>query len=157
MIDLDAKRARNREYQRKRRLCPNELEKDRQRQRIYSARNPQLHRDRVVAWKQRALLRDPEGYRKKQADGQKIRYKNTRERLLAGYGSICACCGESEPCFLEIDHVNGGGSKHFQVRGGELIYRDIIKLGFPKEYQLLCSNCNRGHERNNGLCPHETR
>jgi hypothetical protein len=59
----------------------------------------------------------------------------------------CACCGEIEIRFLELDHVNGGGNKerkklfggHF---GGNTFYDWLIKNNFPKGYQVLCCNCN---------------
>ncbi len=32
--------------------------------------------------------------------------------VWAHYGQRCACCGETEPAFLAIDHVNNDGNVH---------------------------------------------
>jgi hypothetical protein len=76
-----------------------------------------------------------------------------RQIIIGHYGGKCACCGESEPKFLTIDHVNNDGHKEQHMKAGEL-YRKIIRSGFSKRYQLLCFNCNCGRERNGGVCPH---
>lgn len=71
------------------------------------------------------------------------------------YGRACACCGETEPAFLTIDHVDGGGGEH-RKKIGARIYDWLIKNGFPAGFRVLCYNCNcaRGHY---GSCPHEAR
>lgn len=55
----------------------------------------------------------------------------------------CVRCGFTDIRALQIDHVNGGGSKERkQAKKG--IYKHIldkIKNG-SKEYQVLCANCN---------------
>src|SRR5215467_11339214 len=32
-----------------------------------------------------------------------------REAVYVGYGGKCQCCGEKEPAFLTVDHVNNDG------------------------------------------------
>lgn len=73
-------------------------------------------------------------------------------------GSVCACCGETEPLFLSIDHVKNDGyelRKKGQPRGGEVLHQWLMKHGDPADYQVLCMNCNHGKSRNGGICPHE--
>ena len=61
-------------------------------------------------------------YRKYCKDQGLMNYsQRTRQRLrleiLIHYGGPvpkCACCGESHIEFLSIDHIGGGGKKHFQ-------------------------------------------
>jgi hypothetical protein len=78
-----------------------------------------------------------------------------REQILAAYGNACECCGETEPLFLEIDHVNGDGQQHRSKVGSVTAsYRDIVWREFPTDYRLLCANCNHGRYRNGGVCPH---
>lgn len=45
---------------------------------------------------------------------------------------------------LQIDHVNGNGSKEKRRKGGEMYYRIVLKeiKAGSKDYQLLCANCN---------------
>ena len=93
--------------------------------------------------------------REKCLDYQKTYYLKLRTKLFDGYGNKCVCCGETEPLFLELDHVHGGGAKEYKATNPANVYRRLIKENFPAGYQLLCSNCNRGRQRNGGTCPHQ--
>lgn len=79
-----------------------------------------------------------------------------REKVFGHYGKNCACCGESRPEFLTIDHIDGGGNAHRKKiqRTGNTFYGWLIKNNFPEGFQTLCFNCNcaLGHA---GYCPHE--
>jgi len=79
-----------------------------------------------------------------------------RKEIITAYGSKCACCGETEVLFLEIDHVNNDGAKDRKVQE-RTFYLQIIRNNFPPIYQLLCCNCNKGKFLNKGVCPHKTR
>lgn len=73
-------------------------------------------------------------------------------------GCFCACCGESRPLFLSLDHIEGNGNKHRKetgTAGGQKFYRHLRGLGYPPGYQVLCMNCNTGRYRNGGICPHK--
>jgi len=65
----------------------------------------------------------------------------------------CNCCGESELIFLTIDHINGGGNKH-RKEIGMTFYVWLVNNNYPKEFQVLCMNCNWGR-RFNKECPHK--
>lgn len=92
------------------------------------------------------------------AEKQRRLTLRSKQLVYDYYGSICNCCGESEPKFLSIDHVQNDGYKERKSRGGstQMLYRNIIKQNFPPTYQILCMNCNTGKSRNNGICPHIT-
>lgn len=75
-----------------------------------------------------------------------------RELVFAHYGDKCACCGEDNPFFLTIDHINNDG--HKKRKTSRLQWHRAIKDGFPSDLQILCFNCNLGKSRNNGVCPH---
>lgn len=83
--------------------------------------------------------------------------KRVRAEMIAAYGGKCACCGETEPQFLALDHVHGNGSverRELGILGGHRIAAHLKRLGYPQEdYQLLCHNCNcaKGWY---GACPH---
>lgn len=74
------------------------------------------------------------------------------------YGNKCNCCGENNPFFLQIDHVDNDGYKEKTKTGkrisGATLYCKIIKSNFPDKYQILCANCNQGKKINDGVCPH---
>lgn len=84
-----------------------------------------------------------------------------KDKLYAAYGGYkCACCGETEPKFLSFDHIENNGCKmrkNGQPLGGESFYLWLIRNDFPKDYQVLCMNCNHGKSRNGGICPHKSR
>ena len=77
-----------------------------------------------------------------------------REEVYNAYGNVCACCGESEPAFLSIDHIDNDGASHRKKIGAQ-IYRFLIKNNFPKNFQILCMNCQWGRKNCNGICPHQ--
>ena len=85
--------------------------------------------------------------------------KKLKEEVLNAYGNQCECCKENNPLFLTIDHINGEGNKHRKIvgSGGYKMYRWIKKNNFPKEFRILCFNCNCGRQLNNGICPHKNK
>ena len=86
-------------------------------------------------------------------------HRRRRMVIINGYGGKCVCCGESNPFFLALDHVEGGGGKERRehsptTTSNAHLYPKIIADGFPPKYRILCHNCNlaRGFY---GFCPHE--
>lgn len=109
---------------------------------------------RKVCWKCRQFNPNPDLYRKRKRDNVAL----LKQKAINGYGGMCQCCGEKEISFLSIDHVNNDGAAHRKDRGkntGVFMYRLVIKNEFPKEYQVLCFNCNIGKHLNGGVCPHK--
>ncbi len=108
-----------------------------------------------------------EQYRESQRRYQRVRRNATpqhranyrarlRAQVLEEYGGRCACCGETTPEFLAIDHVLNDGAQHRREVGGSgvNIYSWLRANSFPKDrFQLLCHNCNlaKGFY---GECPH---
>ena len=123
------------------------------RNREYSKNNREKINAIVRRYRERQMLK-PE-YRVQQSANQRASYIRLRTRLFEMYGNICKCCGETQREFMELDHVNGGGKKHLTETSPITVYRQIIKLGKSPLYQLLCANCNRGRQRNGGVCPHQ--
>ena len=102
----------------------------------------------------------PEDQREKvlaqQRASAKRRRDSMRKRVFDHYGWSCACCGESVPEFLTIDHVNGDGAEHRREigPGPAASHRWIIDRGFPDTFQTLCYNCNCA-KHVYGTCPHQ--
>jgi len=143
-VDIDQNRTGDRRYYR------NHKERIKQREREKYWREHALIRSR------RAALNSPA--RKSQAaERERLRYQAYRDIVIRAYGGHCACCGETEPMFLEIDHINGGGNAHRRKigRSSKATYYWLIKHDFPDGFQVLCSNCNQGKKRNGGICPHQ--
>lgn len=81
--------------------------------------------------------------------------KKLREEAIKAYGGKCNCCGENTPVFLTIDHVNNNGAEHRkEVPAGSTFHRWLKSNGYPKDFQILCWNCNSGRHLNGGICPH---
>jgi hypothetical protein len=83
------------------------------------------------------------------------------KRKLAAYaaygGAACACCGETEECFLSLDHVNDNGGQHRKEIGAANLYVWLERHHYPPGFRVLCMNCNMGRQRNGGVCPHEAK
>lgn len=83
------------------------------------------------------------------------RYKQLKALVLREYGGACACCSETAPEFLTIDHIAGNGALQRRTLKHKSIYRWLKRQGFPKDnFQLLCYNCNcaKGVGK---VCPHK--
>ena len=88
----------------------------------------------------------------KSKDYHKNYQREARFRVITHYGGKCECCGENKKEFLAIDHIKGGGRQHRKIIGGN-IARWIIMNNFPKEFRILCHNCNMSLGVY-GYCPH---
>ena len=91
--------------------------------------------------------------RSKRALQNKAQKKAIQEAVLNAYGRACSCCGEAEPLFLQLDHVNDNGADH-RRKVGTRMWRWAKDNKFPDSLQLLCCNCNQGKRLNGGICPH---
>ncbi len=78
-----------------------------------------------------------------------------REVVVTHYGAKCECCGEDNPGFLTLDHINGDGREMRKKHGvGLRLYRWIMRNNYPSFFRVLCYNCNCGRDLNGGVCPH---
>lgn len=86
-------------------------------------------------------------------------YRLQHDAIMAYGGYRCVCCGETEPLFLTLDHINNDGGKFRKATGflhhGSKFYKWLKDSGYPPGCQVLCSNCNHGKHRNHGVCPHQ--
>jgi hypothetical protein len=87
--------------------------------------------------------RNPEKMHERDRRYHQRTYQKLRSQLLAAYGGVCQCCGESERKFLGLDHINGGGNAEVRRFGSPVrLWWHLKKHGFPPGYQVLCHNCN---------------
>ena len=87
-------------------------------------------------------------------------YRMQHQAMLAYGGYICVCCGETEPMFLTLDHINDDGAevrRNLGTLGGTKLYKWLRDNEWPEGYQVLCLNCNQGRYRNGGVCPHKSK
>lgn len=79
-----------------------------------------------------------------------------RREMIAAYGGACTCCGETHEEFLTLEHMRQDGAEHRRRAGGcWAVYRELRRLGWPKDgYTVLCMNCNWA-ARLQIVCPHK--
>lgn len=138
--------------ERARRYREKHPEKARQSVRDWQARNPEVTERHYQKW--------VENHRKDWLAGNR---KKIRDEVFAAYGGyVCACCGEDEPMFMTIDHINNDGNIHRRElamivgNGGTAFFAWLRRNKFPSGFQVLCRNCNWGKHINKGVCPHQT-
>ena len=141
-------------------------EKFNQRMRDWRAANRDQARKQSREWRNRKLANGTpdEVAALRAAEAAKTRrlQAKCKDDVFTAYGGYkCACCGETEPMFLSIDHVNNDGA-HERKSGlyngsGTAFYQWLRKNGYPSGYQVLCMNCQVGKHKNGGVCPHQNR
>lgn len=101
-------------------------------------------------------LRRPEDKitKARRASVDKKRRIKIKEKVFQHYGGNpprCACCGETIPEFLSVDHIHGTDDSRNR---SHRLYVWLFHKNFPPGFQILCHNCNfaKGHY---GECPHE--
>lgn len=105
-------------------------------------------------------LPELEEYRTVKATAKRNRHALLKEEVYSAYGGYkCACCGETEPSFLTLDHVNSDGHQMRTIHGtdGTAVLRWAKANGYPDTLQIFCWNCQWGKRKNNGICPHQER
>jgi len=163
--DLSAdelKRQRNREAAA--RYRERNREKFNQRMRDWREANRETAREQSREWRNRKLANgSPEevaAIRKAESEKSKRAQVMCKNDVFTAYGGYtCRCCGENEPMFLSIDHVQNNGAEErksgLYAGSGHGFYRWLRKSGFPPGYQVLCMNCQVGKHKNGGVCPHQ--
>ena len=76
---------------------------------------------------------------------QKEYLRNQRNAAIEILGNVCVRCGFGDRRAIQIDHINGGGSKERKERKYKgNFYKNVINsvLSEENKYQLLCANCN---------------
>ena len=68
-------------------------------------------------------------------------HRRRRLTLISRMGGECVRCGFSNWRALQVDHINGGGTKDRTRTASPLVYLKQI-MGNKADYQLLCANCN---------------
>ena len=72
------------------------------------------------------------------ATPQGLRWAALRTKFFAMYGSACKLCGYDNPIALSLDHYNGNGAGEET----DASYRRATKAYNPREFRVLCFNCN---------------
>lgn len=132
-------------------------EKNREKRNAQKKEHYQANKERIRAEHGEYRKNNPEKMRESNRAWRSIFWPQLRADFINAYGGKCACCGESEPLFLDLDHIKNNGAEHRKEFGNnQQIILWLKRNGWPRdEYQLLCCNCNQGKARNGGICPHK--
>jgi hypothetical protein len=101
------------------------------------------------------------GHLRAYADRAREYARRLKEEVFNAYGGPrCACCGESEPIMLSLDHEAQDGAarrRSGQDKTGTGFYAELKRRGFPGGFRVLCRNCNwSAYYSPDGRCPHHT-
>ena len=109
---------------------------------VYQSESSKKRRDR---W--------DEETKKKYLENRSAYAHSFRPKLIEKYGGFC---GETEPRFLQVDHIDGNGGQHRRQIGdtAEALWRWAQRHGFPPTLQVLCANCHNAKSFHGG-CPHQ--
>lgn len=131
----------------------------------YRARQGDKYRERMRNRRNELIATLPPDelveFRKAEAEKTRRATDTLRREVFDAYGGFrCACCGETQPLFLSVDHIYNDGNEMRKSgthsRGGTAFYAWIKRNKFPPGFQILCMNCNTGKHRNGGVCPHQS-
>jgi len=119
--------------------------------------------DNHYKWKSKMSTEELEEFRRIATERSLERNRRIKAAVYEAYGGYrCACCGETEPMFLSIDHINNDGyerRKNGEGHGASFYGRLFMifkRTGvWPSDVQVLCMNCQHGKARNGGICPHK--
>ena len=105
--------------------------------------NKEYFREKIIQEPRCSLFRVLKKIKNKSNQVRKSILK-LRLEVIEGYGGKCELCGEDNPYFLTIDHINGEGSKERKmIMRWEKLYRKLRNENYPRDnYRLLCYNCN---------------
>lgn len=85
-------------------------------------------------------------YYKKKRDAVNKKNREAKRKLrikvINTYGGKCKRCGFKDFRALQIDHINGGGTKERKTKSIIQLLYEIVRKNYPKDYQVLCANCN---------------
>lgn len=107
----------------------------------------EYYRQRYIRDRTKIRARQHEYYlrNRKKLIRQFTAYKKERERklwakLLRHFDYRCAWCGETDTVVLELDHLNGGGTRQRKLLNRPAML--IFALEHLDRFQILCRNCN---------------
>lgn len=119
----------------------------------------QKNKERILAENKRSYLKNRskrvEAYKKYYQENKdrwrehnrqgNLRKRVMRQEIIKLLGGKCVKCGFDDWRALQVDHINGGGTKERKiVTDVPSLYKAVVSdvESDKKKYQLLCANCN---------------
>jgi hypothetical protein len=118
-------------------------EKNKVRTKEYDRRYRAENANRIRRRRKAYYLRNRERMAAYDRSYSKNRRSARRQKTIALLGGKCIRCGFDDWRALQVDHINGGGTRErLSTNSMDKYYRDILEAP-PGKYQLLCANCNQ--------------
>lgn len=114
-----------------------EKEKSRKIYNKWYENNKEEYRPRKAELMRKYRSENPEKYA---AQSRKAKAKE-RESLFEMYGHCCVICGFTDKRALTLDHKLNNGNDERRRLGERGVYMRARKEYLPKEYQIICMNC----------------
>lgn len=151
-IILDGLTPAQRYYRKHKEKCKEAKKKCQKKNPDYNKEYYEKNKERINA---NAVQRRQNNLEKQRRREKEIRFER-KMKVIQAYGGKCVCCGEYIPDFLNVDHINNDGAEE-RKKGlkGDKLFRYLITNNFPKNYQILCFNCNYSKFLNGGKCIHQ--
>jgi hypothetical protein len=113
-----------------------------------------VSRETILCWNCRGTNRPwcPHEATAGWGSGKNGYWRRLRSEAIDAYGGQCACCGEAQIEFLQVDHIHDDGALHRRELGYSEIYAWLRARSWPEGFQVLCANCNWA--KRFGACPH---
>lgn len=103
----------------------------------WRAKNPDAAKNLKAIYYQRHKVR----LRAQLAPANLARSQALRRAAIAALGGACTRCGFDDERALQIDHVEGGGTKErARIKSRDTFNKKVI--ADQTGYQCLCANCN---------------
>jgi hypothetical protein len=118
-------------------------------------KDPQRRREYAREYARHLYRMQPEKMRNKAREDSRVFRAKLKSEFLLEYGGRCYCCGESEPVFLTVAHLDDSGAQHRkEVKGTSSVLLDLKRKGWPKDViGILCMNCQFSTTMGR-TCPH---
>lgn len=121
--------------------------------RAYYQKNKERFRERARLSYERnreQIIERSRKFSRENPDRQRIYRKRLRHKVMKEIfdllGNQCELCEEKEKFVLQVDHIHGGGNKHYRKSSASVsaYYKSLLESIKNKEgkYRLLCANCN---------------
>ena len=115
---------------------------------LSSQRNRRIKKAKVIVATKYVVIPKPVRKNKKQPIKYNDRYELAKNKVFQVFGRLCNKCGETDSRVMQLDHVNGGGTKERKKMNSLARYTRALKE--PEKYQILCANCNVTKKFENG-------
>ena len=125
--------------------------RDKNRDKVKAANNAYRERNKEARNEQCRQWRDQQSrdtlYNTQLASNQRLEAKrlSLRIAIFRRFESQCFLCGFSDIRALQIDHVNGGGTKERRTTNNMTYLKNILASveSGQKDYVVLCANCHQ--------------